>query len=62
MPAELTARQKAVMELVCRGKTNAEIALIIGIGETTAKHHLEAACRKLGACSVEKERPPRGGL
>lgn len=51
--SKLTARQRAVIELVCRGKTNIEIGMILDIAPTTAKHHVEAVGRKLGSASRE---------
>lgn len=47
----LTARQAEVMELVVLGKTNPEIAQILGVSQPTAKNHLTAIRRKLGASS-----------
>lgn len=46
---ELTRRQAEVMEWVCRGKTNIEIGLIMGVSECTAKNHVAACRRKLKA-------------
>jgi DNA-binding CsgD family transcriptional regulator len=45
----LTRRQAEVMEWVCLGKTNGEIGLILGVSECTAKNHVAACRRKLGA-------------
>lgn len=45
----LTPRQKEVIELVCLGKSNAEIGAIIGCATHTAKNHVEACRRKLRA-------------
>jgi DNA-binding NarL/FixJ family response regulator len=41
--AALTARQQEVVELIAKGLTNREIAGVLGIAETTAKHHAAAA-------------------
>jgi DNA-binding NarL/FixJ family response regulator len=45
----LTARQAEVLRLLARGLQNKEIASALGIGERTAKFHVEAVMRKLGA-------------
>lgn len=44
----LTARQADVLELVCKGATNAEVALALCISEHTVRHHLEDIYRRLG--------------
>ncbi len=44
----LTARESEVGHWLCSGKTNAEIALILGIAPGTAKRHLENIYEKLG--------------
>lgn len=44
----LTAREAEVLFWVARGKTNDEIATILGIGLTTVKKHLESTYSKLG--------------
>ncbi len=44
----LTAREAEVLFWVARGKTNPEIATILGIGLTTVKKHLESTFVKLG--------------
>ena len=41
--AVLTARQREVVELIAKGLTNREIAGVLGIAETTTKHHAAAA-------------------
>lgn len=48
---ELTARQLEVLDLLAAGRSNAELALRLGIAETTAKEHVRELCRKLGASS-----------
>lgn len=45
--AELTDREKRVLELVARGLTNGEIALQLGIGEATVKTHAGHLLMKL---------------
>jgi DNA-binding NarL/FixJ family response regulator len=44
----LTPREAEVLFWVAQGKTNPEIATILGIGLTTVKKHLEATFVKLG--------------
>src|SRR5690606_33736257 len=44
----LTPREAEILFWVSRGKTNPEIAMILGIGLTTVKKHLEATFAKLG--------------
>ena len=47
-PLGLTAREAEVLFWVARGKTNDEIAIVLGIGRTTVKKHLESTFVKLG--------------
>lgn len=44
----LTPREAEILLWVAQGKTNPEIAMILGIGLTTVKKHLEATFAKLG--------------
>lgn len=44
----LTPREAEILLWVAQGKTNPEIATILGIGLTTVKKHLEATFAKLG--------------
>lgn len=46
--AELTARQKEVLNLLATGKSNKQIAWALGISEGTVKVHVNAAFRALG--------------
>lgn len=46
--ARLTARQKEVLDLVAGGKSNKQIATVLGISEGTVKVHVNAAFRALG--------------
>jgi DNA-binding NarL/FixJ family response regulator len=46
--ADLTARQKEVLNLLAAGKSNKQIALALGISEGTVKVHVNAAFRALG--------------
>ncbi|MBL9189620.1 MAG: response regulator transcription factor [Opitutaceae bacterium] len=47
-PLGLTPRESEVLLWVARGKTNDEIATVLGIGLTTVKKHLESTYAKLG--------------
>jgi DNA-binding NarL/FixJ family response regulator len=44
----LTPREAEILFWVAQGKTNPEIATILGIGLTTVKKHLESTFAKLG--------------
>lgn len=46
--AQLTIRQKEVLDLLATGKSNKQIALALGISEGTVKVHVNAAFRALG--------------
>jgi len=47
-PSVLTARQRAVSELVAEGLTNAEIAERLNVSRATVKGHITVALRRLG--------------
>jgi DNA-binding CsgD family transcriptional regulator len=47
----LTARERAVARWVVEGKTNWEIAKILGVTESTVKFHLANVFRKLGVAN-----------
>jgi DNA-binding NarL/FixJ family response regulator len=49
--AELTLRQKRVLELLSSGQSNKSIARALGISEITAKAHVSAILRKLGVAN-----------
>ncbi len=48
---ELTPQQRRILDLVCEGKLNKQIAYDLGIAETTVKAHITAILRKLGVQS-----------
>ena len=45
---DLTPRQRAVIEQVAEGKSNKEVARVLGISEGTVKVHVNAAYKTLG--------------
>jgi DNA-binding NarL/FixJ family response regulator len=48
---DLTPQQMRILQLVCEGKLNKQIAYNLGIAETTVKAHISAILRKLGVQS-----------
>jgi DNA-binding CsgD family transcriptional regulator len=48
---DLTERQTEVLDLLATGLSNAQLALRLGIAETTAKEHVRDLCRRLGTAS-----------
>ncbi|MEJ0058465.1 MAG: LuxR family transcriptional regulator [Terricaulis sp.] len=50
-PCPLTARQREVLAFSAIGKTDWEVAAILGIAEKTANHHFESAKRELGVAT-----------
>ena len=48
-PEDLTPRQQEVLRLLAQGQQNKEIAAALHISERTAKFHVEAVLRRLGA-------------
>lgn len=49
--ATLTPQQTRILQLICEGKLNKQIAFDLGIAETTVKAHVTAIMRKLGVQS-----------
>ena len=49
LPAKLTEREREVLEGLCRGQANKEIARDLGLQEVTVKLHVKNLCRKLDA-------------
>ncbi|MEM9699353.1 MAG: response regulator transcription factor [Pseudomonadota bacterium] len=47
----LTAQQARILQLICEGKLNKQIAFELSIAETTVKAHITAIMRKLGVQS-----------
>src|SRR5215207_5316949 len=49
-----TPRQRDVLDLIARGKTNAEIAGVLGISRDGVKYHVSEILSKLGSNSREE--------
>ena len=45
----LTPREQEILDWMQKGKSNAEIAQIVGISQLTVKNHVQKILRKLGA-------------
>lgn len=50
-PVDLSPRELQCLQWASRGKTDAEIGVILGISARTARFHIENAKRKLGAAT-----------
>ena len=50
--ADLTPRERQVFELVVKGKSNKEVARILGIGQRTVETHRASVMKKIGARSI----------
>ncbi|TMK89221.1 MAG: response regulator transcription factor [Actinobacteria bacterium] len=48
-PAQLSDREREVLDLLAKGKTNKDIARELFIAQATVKSHVENILRKLGA-------------
>lgn len=49
LAAKLTERERQVIDGICQGLSNKEIARDLDLQEVTVKLHVKTACRKLGA-------------
>ena len=52
-PLGLTRREREVLELICAGQTNAEIAAGLFLSAKTVDHHVSAVLAKLGTPTRE---------
>ena len=50
-PAELTPAERGVLQLICAGCSNKEIAAALGRAEATVKHQVSSILRKTKADS-----------
>ena len=51
MASQLSPRQREILDLVAEGRTSKEIAVALGISESTVNWHLANAFERLGASS-----------
>lgn len=49
--ADLTPQQTKIMNLICAGKPNKQIAYELSLAEATVKAHITALLRRLGVCN-----------
>jgi len=60
----LTGREQEILQLLCSGKANSEIAQQLNISENTVKNHMQRVFAKLNvktrAQAVVKVMPPAG--
>ncbi len=49
--ADLTPQQTRIMNLICAGKPNKQIAYEMSLAEATVKAHITALLRRLGVCN-----------
>jgi DNA-binding CsgD family transcriptional regulator len=47
--AKLSAREREIMEWICKGKTNFETGMILDISSFTVKNHVQRIFQKIGA-------------
>ncbi len=45
----LTAREQEILHAMCVGRTNKEIAGLLGISDNTVRNHVQRIYKKLGA-------------
>ena len=51
---KLTSRELRVLEKMCQGKTDSEIALELALQEPTVKFQMKTLCRKIGASNADQ--------
>jgi DNA-binding CsgD family transcriptional regulator len=49
MPSKLAPRQKEICDLIAQGKSNAQIARLLGVALSTVKNAVQAIFDKVGA-------------
>jgi len=48
---DLSAREREILDWLCRGKTNVDIAAVLDISPFTVKNHVQRIFRKLAVCN-----------